>query len=142
IAAFLRDADRGRVLRRDDAGRGRCAEMAVAPGDGGGGGLAREALPVGPGGEHPADLWHAVQRGLDLALELPEAPLASKPPRLLLLDRPVAEPEQRPHPGIAQDLAPGLLRRKRPPADMTRDRRIAPHRRAIGEVLHAMAAQP
>src|SRR5262249_8949706 len=142
IAALQRDADRCRVLRIDDAGRGPPPEMAVAPGDRRAGCLGREAPPVGPGGEHPADLRHAVERGLDLALEAGDPGLADEPPRRLLLDRPVAEAEQRPHPGVAQDLAPGLLGRERAPADMKRDARIRPHRRAIAEIRDAMPAQP
>src|SRR5581483_1475826 len=77
VAAFLGDADRGGVLRGDDADRF-AAEVRIAPGECRAHCFRRIAFAVAPGREHPAGLRRIAVAGLDLALEDAEAHLAGK----------------------------------------------------------------
>src|ERR1700710_2023278 len=70
------DAERRRILRRDDAGEAGLAEMPLAPTERGADGLGGVALALRGFGEGPAHLRDVVHRGDDLAAHVEEAGLA------------------------------------------------------------------
>src|SRR5262249_54069989 len=121
--------------------RPRPREMPVGPAERCGHRLRSHPRTLGRRREGPADLGRPVEARAHAALEIREAGLAQESARGAFLDRPTAIAQERPMPGIAQDLRPDLVDREGPAADMAGDARIAPHRGTIREIAGPMGAQ-
>src|SRR5262249_11545075 len=135
IVELRGDRERRAVRWLDHAHRARAAEVRVAPGDRRTHRFAREAAAVRPGRERPTGFGCVAERGLDLALEVREADFADEAPRRLLAHDPITEAEQRPVSDVAQQAKPRLGVREGFAADVARHVLVAPHRRALVEVL-------
>src|SRR5271166_4830534 len=141
ISAFLRDANRGKVLRVDDAGGPHRPEVRIAPGDDGANRLGRVTFAVGLRDEDPSDFRHTLERWLQVALVVGESHLPDEIAGRLLLRHPIAETQQRPVSHIAQQPRPGLLFGMWLAADVAIDLGVGPHRGGGGEIVHAMTTE-
>ena len=92
--------------------------------------------------QHPANFRHAADRGFDHAVEIGETDIANEASSRFLLDRPIAEAEQRPEAAIAQKPGPAFIGPHRLSADIMGNRPFRPHGHEVRKIIDVMRTQP
>ena len=103
--------------------------------------LAGVALAMSRWRKYPAGFGSVAEGRGEVAVIVGETGFAEKCAGGLVEDSPVAEAEQRPVAGVAQQASPGFFGGLRLAADEAGDGGVAPHGRKFWEIFAAMGAQ-
>src|ERR1700686_2025622 len=135
IPAFLGDANRCQIIRRDNASRPCSLEMRVPPFHRRANRFSRIPPAMRLRSQHPPDFRHTFQRWLYLALVIGKPNLSHKIPRLLFNHHPVSKPQHPPMPRVTEKLCPSLLFTQWLAANKSSYQWVRPHRGAISEII-------
>ena len=146
--AFPGHADRGGVVRMDDAERSGCSNVGVAPGESGEGRLRGVTLAMEFWSQHPTNFGQrpvpTVEQGerrIEGPFILSVAKFADELAAGKFFDRPVAKAQPEPTAGVAEKTSPNFLARERSAPNVASDRGVGPEGNACEEIFAAMRAQ-